>query len=547
MPNSCQYSSFYFRSVLEGHPDIIFAVYRDEVHQTAPQPGIELLDEFLIPKFLDEAVHLTAPCFAVLDGFTGLVILRLHRFIPADQFVVVSVIIILILRHTGIFGNELLYLVGQQVQIRVEPVPLLFQCFCVSEPFLQQGDAVKDFRFVFDELIGSPEEDFLNIIFCQMRCLAMALELVVASVDDPAVLAGRMPYLGPIPASALAALDFAGEDGYAAVTFFPFTPPLDFLLYPIEYLRADDSFMVMFHIVLRHFPFIRFHFFGQEVDGKPLLQQDIALVFLIRQDALYRPRIPAFLFRRGFQPSGSQLPGNGVEGIPVQEQTVNQFHRLGLFPVDDQIPVRPPVIPEEMSERHTHLAISESLPMAPGDIFRDAPAFFLRQGTHDGDEEFALGIKRPDIFLLEIYLDALVLELAYRRQAVHGVSGETADRFRDDEVDFPIHGIPDHALETIPVPGVGSRDAFIGVDADELPVIPPLDVIRVIVHLCGIAGNLVIMIRGNLGIASYSPLLPAVNRGRCITADGCRNSPYCLCHSSLLSFSRALERRPDGV
>lgn len=236
-----------------------------------------------------------------------------------------------------------------------------------------------------------------------------------------------------------------------------------------------------------------------------------------------------------------------MEGIPVQEQTVNQFHRLGLFPVDDQIPVRPPVIPEEMSEWHTHLAISESLPMAPGDIFRDAPAFFLRQGTHDGDEEFALGIKRPDIFLLEIYLDALVLELAYRRQAVHGVSGETADRFRDDEVDFPIHGIPDHALETITVPGVGSRDAFIGVDADELPVIPPLDVIRVIVHLCGIAGNLVIMIRGNLGIASYSPLLPAVNRGRCITADGCRNSPYCLCHSSLLSFSRALERRPDGV
>ena len=40
-----------------------------------------------------------------------------------------------------------------------------------------------------------------------MWCLAMALELIVASVDGSAVLVGRMPDLGPVPASALAALD----------------------------------------------------------------------------------------------------------------------------------------------------------------------------------------------------------------------------------------------------------------------------------------------------------------------------------------------------
>ena len=339
---------FYLFSVLypifKCYPDIIFAVYRDEVHQTAPQPGIEFLDEFLIPKFLDEAVHLTAPGLAILDGFTGLVVLRFRRFIPADQFIVVSVIIILVLRDPGVLGYELLYFVGQQVQIRAKPVPFLFHCFCVSKPFLQQGDAVKDFRFVFNESIGSPDEYFLDIILRQIRCLAMTLKLAVASVDGPAVLVGRMPYLGPIPASALAALDFAGKNGYAAVAAPAFTPPLDFFLHPVENLRADDSFVVIFHIVLRHFPFIRLRFFGQEVDGEPLLQQGIALVFLIRQDALYRPRIPAFLFRRGFQPSGSQLPGNGVEGIPVQEQTINQFHRPGLFPVDGQIPIRPFVI-----------------------------------------------------------------------------------------------------------------------------------------------------------------------------------------------------------
>ena len=289
------------------------------------------------------------------------------------------------------------------------PVPLLFQGFCVSEPFLQQGDAVKYVRFVFDEPVGGPDEGFLDIILCQMWCLAMALELIVASVDGPALLVGRMPYLGPVPASALAALDFAGEDGYAAVTSPAFTPPVDFFLHPVEDLRADDGFVVIFHIVLRHFPFIRFRFFGQEVDGEPLLQQGIALVFLIRQDALYRPRIPAFLFRRGFQPSGSQLPGNGVEGIPVQEQTVNQFHRPGLFPVDYQIAIRPFVIAQEMPVGNTHLAISKSFPVAPCHVFGDAPAFFLGQAAHDCDEQLALGIQCPDVFLLEINLDALVL------------------------------------------------------------------------------------------------------------------------------------------
>lgn len=76
------------------------------------------------------------------------------------------------------------------------------------------------------------------------------------------------------------------------------------------------------------------------------------------------------------------------EGIPVQEQTVNQFHRPGLFLVDGQIPIRPFVIAEKMPVGNTHLAISEPLPMAPGDVFRNAPAFFLCQATHDGDEEF---------------------------------------------------------------------------------------------------------------------------------------------------------------
>lgn len=184
-----------FRPVLEGHPDIVFAVHCDEIHQAAPQPGIELLNEILIPKLLDEAVHLTAPGLAILDGFTGLVVLRLRCFIPTDQFVVVPVIIILVLRDPGVLGYELLYLVGQQVQIRAKPVPFLFHCFCVSEPFLQQGDAVEDFFLVANKLINGLDEGIFDFVLRQMWRLTMIPEFIVAAVDGPAVLVGRMPYL----------------------------------------------------------------------------------------------------------------------------------------------------------------------------------------------------------------------------------------------------------------------------------------------------------------------------------------------------------------
>lgn len=63
-----------FRPVLEGHPDIVFAVHCDEIHQAAPQPGIELLNEILIPKLLDEA--------ALLRRIPGSVFISLRKNLP---------------------------------------------------------------------------------------------------------------------------------------------------------------------------------------------------------------------------------------------------------------------------------------------------------------------------------------------------------------------------------------------------------------------------------------------------------------------------------
>ena len=61
-------------------------------------------------------------------------------------------------------------------------------------------------------------------------------------------------------------------------------------------------------------------------------------------------------------------------------------------------------------------------------------ALLLRKARHDGDEQFALSVKRPDVFFLKIALNAMIFEFPDRSQAVDRVSGKAADRFCDDEV-----------------------------------------------------------------------------------------------------------------
>lgn len=48
--------------------------------------------------------------------------------------------------------------------------------------------------------------------------------------------------------------------------------------------------------------------------------------------------------------------------------------------------------------------------------------------------------------------------------------------------------------------GAGARDACVRIDIDELPIVPDLDVIRVVINLGLIAGELVVIVGGNTRI-----------------------------------------------
>ena len=89
----------------------------------------------------------------------------------------------------------------------------------------------------------------------------------------------------------------------------------------------------------------------------------------------------------------------------------------------------------------------------------------------------------------------MLFQLADSCQAVHGVSGKTADGFGDDKVDFAVQGVRNHLIETIAVLGIRTGDAFVRIHLDETPLWVAVDIICIVVHLCLIARELLIVIR----------------------------------------------------
>ena len=97
------------------------------------------------------------------------------------------------------------------------------------------------------------------------------------------------------------------------------------------------------------------------------------------------------------------------------------------------------------------LSVREPLPLSPGDVFRDGAAFLLGQAGHDGDEQLPFAVQGVDILLLEVDLHAPLLQPADGGEAVHGIPGEAAHTFCDDEVDLSRQRIRNHAIEAVPI------------------------------------------------------------------------------------------------
>ena len=174
-------------------------------------------------------------------------------------------------------------------------------------------------------------------------------------------------------------------------------PQFDKVLHPVKDLRLDDKRMAFLHIVLRDRAVVFHPLFSEVVLCVSLLEQGATFIFLVHQDALDRAAVPDVLSGKALDAQVGQFLGNLREGKTSLELGANDAYRIGFLLVDDQFAVLAPVVAEEVAERHHGLSVGEALVPAPGDVERNAPAFFLGEAGHDADQKFALGIEGPDV------------------------------------------------------------------------------------------------------------------------------------------------------
>ena len=84
----------------------------------------------------------------------------------------------------------------------------------------------------------------------------MPIVLVVASVDDPAVLVRGVPNFGSEETAALATFYLAGENAHAAVASAFLLAPCNLLLYHLEGGRGDNGRTALLHKVAGDLPVV---------------------------------------------------------------------------------------------------------------------------------------------------------------------------------------------------------------------------------------------------------------------------------------------------
>ena len=330
--------------------------------------------------------------------------------------------------------------------------------------------------------------------------------------DLAAVLVRGVPHLSAVERAAVAADELAVESlvGVCATECFPAG---ELVLDGVPVLRGDDRLVAALDQVLRHFARVRFELLFQEVGGIGLLEKGVPAVLLVGEDAPDCRRAPRPLSCGRRNVMCHQIIADALGRPTLQEQLVDDPDDLRLFGNDLQRLVAVALfITEEVGVSEAEPPVGEPFALTPCDVLADGPGFFLRQGTHDREQQFALAIKGVDVFLLEEALHAFLFELSDGHQAVDRVAGEAGNALRNDEVDLAVHRVPDHGIETVAVLGAEGRDPFVGVDAGELPVAPAFDITGVVVYLRLVACELFVAVRGHPRISGDPSLRDAALR-----------------------------------
>ena len=160
-------------------------------------------------------------------------------------------------------------------------------------------------------------------------------------------------------------------------------------------------------------------------------------------------------------------------------------------------------IAEEVLVSEYYLAFTGGLCLAPFNVGADIFLFALGYAAVDGNVKLGAGLIAVDALFLEVHIDTEVIEQPDIFQAVHRVSCEPCNGFRDDHVDFPLLASADHAVEFISVFHACAGDALVGVDTFKRPSVFGIDAFGIVFHLIFITVELFLLLSGNAAVCRH--------------------------------------------
>lgn len=266
---------------------------------------------------------------------------------------------------------------------------------------------------------------------------------------------------------------------------------------------ADDIGMSVLHIVLRRFALVWFSGFCQEIHGNLFLEDGIAHIFFVFQNAAYGVRFPPMALPWGGNSIVHKNTADICATFPSQGKQVDEPHDSDPGFIDLNFAILDALIPQKQSGEVID-PLGVSVADGLGDIFGDGSALFFGKGTHQGNEELPGAVHGVDILFLKVDRHPGGFQAADGSEGIHGISGETGQRLCDDQINFTVQGIGYHSVETVTLADRQPGNTIIGVHPGKDPARMALDVFREI-FLPGLETVLLGILHGGYSGISGNP------------------------------------------
>ena len=133
-------------------------------------------------------------------------------------------------------------------------------------------------------------------------------------------------------------------------------------------------------------------------------------------------------------------------------------------------------------------------------------ALGLRKRAEHGYEYFAINLQGIHILFLKDDRYTKLFQRAYIIQAIDCVAGKSGYGLGEHDVDLALFTLADHTQELRTLAGGCTGYAFVGEDTRHSPLFIGHDLIRVVIFLRLVAGELLFVIGGNSAISSNTEL-----------------------------------------